>query len=67
MTPELISRIVEIHNKQRNQQALGKTPNYGPASRMGTLVWDDGLAKMAEYNARLCRYEHDSCHNTSKI
>ena len=45
---------------------MGKTPNYGPASRMGTLVWDDGLAEAAEYNARLCMYGHDACRNTGK-
>lgn len=67
ITPELKQRILDIQNKQRNQQAMGNTPNYGPASRMSTLVWDDGLALMAEYNARLCKYGHDPCRNTGKI
>lgn len=67
ITPEVQQKILDIHNKLRNQQAAGKTPNYGPASRMGTLVWDDGLAKMAEYNARLCKYGHDKCRNTGNI
>lgn len=67
ITPELQNRILEIQNKVRNQQAMGKTPNYGPAVRMSTLVWDDELAKMAEFNARLCKYGHDPCRNTGKI
>ena len=67
ITPELQQRILDIHNKLRNQQAAGETPNYGPGSRMGTLVWDDGLAEMAEYNARLCKYGHDKCRNTGNI
>lgn len=67
ITPELKNRLLEIHNKQRQQQAAGETPNYEPAARMGTLVWDEGLAEMAGYNVRLCKYDHDPCRNTGEI
>lgn len=30
--------IVDMHNKYRNQQANGDTPNYEPATRMATMV-----------------------------
>lgn len=63
-TLELQNIILKIHNRQRNQQALGKTPNYGPAARMGTLRYNKALAEMAGYNARLCIYAHDNCRNT---
>lgn len=53
-------------NKQRNQQALGQTPNYEPATRMATLRWDDELAMFAELRARTCHYAHDACINTGK-
>lgn len=38
MTPELKQKILDKHNLYRQQQASGNTPNYGPATRMATLV-----------------------------
>lgn len=38
MTAELQQLILDTHNKYRNQQANGQTPNYGPATRMATMV-----------------------------
>lgn len=29
-------------------------------------VWNDELAKLAEYNVLSCIFEHDECRNTSK-
>lgn len=37
--------ILYMHNVHRNTIALGKTPGYQPASRMGALQWDDGEIK----------------------
>lgn len=34
-----------MHNLHRNTIAMGKTPGYQPAARMGTLQWDDGRTK----------------------
>lgn len=35
---ELIDAVLDEHNKLRNQQALGQTPGFGPATRMATMV-----------------------------
>lgn len=61
------SKILDYHNKYRNQQALGQTPNYEPAVRMATMKWDSDLAKLAEMNVRTCMFGHDNCMNTGKI
>lgn len=37
--------ILYMHNLHRNTIAMGKTPGYQPAARMGTLQWDDGRTK----------------------
>lgn len=66
MTDEIIEKILENQNKRRNEQALGNTPNYEPAVRMATIVWDLELAKLAEMNVRSCVYGHDACINTGK-
>lgn len=51
----------------RNQQALGKTPNYEPAVRMATVTWDQNMADLASLNARACTFQHDKCRNTGTI
>lgn len=67
ITPEIAAAIVSVHNKWRNQQALGQTPNYEPAVRMATMTYDDELAELAELNVRKCEFEHDSCSNTGNL
>lgn len=67
LTPDLKNIIVELHNKYRNQQALGQTPNYEPAVRMATIKWDPELARLAEMNVRTCMFGHDNCMNTGKM
>lgn len=37
--------ILYMHNLHRNTIAMGKTPGYQPAARMGALQWDDGEQK----------------------
>lgn len=34
--------ILYMHNVHRNTIAMGKTPGFEPASRMGALQWDNG-------------------------
>lgn len=34
--------ILYMHNVHRNTIAMGKTPGFEPAARMGALQWDDG-------------------------
>lgn len=67
ITPKLQQIMVDEHNKYRNQQALGQTPNYQPATRMATMKWDPELAKLAAINVRQCEMKHDSCRNTGTI
>lgn len=38
MTSDMKAALLDMHNKFRNQQAMGQTPNYKPATRMATLV-----------------------------
>ncbi|XP_059222296.1 antigen 5 like allergen Cul n 1-like [Stomoxys calcitrans] len=55
--------IVSDFNAKRNFIAGGGNRNYRPACRMGTMLWDNELARLAEMNVRQCRMEHD-CHAT---
>lgn len=59
--------IVDVHNKMRNEIALGKIPNYSPAANMATMEWDDGLAAKAALNVHQCDMKHDDCGATGKI
>lgn len=38
MTDDIIEGLLDMHNKQRNSHANGKTPHYEPATRMATMV-----------------------------
>lgn len=59
--------MVRLHNVRRNNLALGKLPNYGPARRMATIRWSPELAKLAALNVLQCAMKHDACHNTNKF
>lgn len=67
ITPELQRQLLDVHNKYRNQQAMGQTAHYKPATRMATLTWDPELAKLAAINVKQCEMKHDICRNTGKI
>lgn len=67
MTEGIIQALIDHHNDRRNQQALGLTPNYEPATRMATMQWDPELAAFADLNVRSCIYGHDACMNTGKF
>lgn len=58
--------ILDVHNKMRNEIAMGKVPNYGPAANMATMQWDDGLAAKAALNVHQCEMKHDDCRATGK-
>lgn len=64
MSAAIKKEILEVHNKLRNDIALGKISNYSPASNMATMKWDQQLASFAELNVRNCKFEHDMCMNT---
>ena len=64
MTKEIKDLILEFHHQKRNEIALGNVPPYEAAKRMATMVWDDDLAKNAEFHARRCIYGNDECRTT---
>ncbi|XP_017051892.1 antigen 5 like allergen Cul n 1 [Drosophila ficusphila] len=62
-----INNVVKAHNLVRQKWANGSKSNLrGSACKMGTMVWDEELAKLAELNAKSCVMQHDKCHNTQK-
>uniref|UniRef100_A0A182TRV5 Venom allergen-1 n=1 Tax=Anopheles melas TaxID=34690 RepID=A0A182TRV5_9DIPT len=66
MKPEYRAQILEFHNRLRNNLACGYFHRYAEASSMEELHWDNKLARIAEYNARTCSFEHDECRNTRR-
>ncbi|XP_019893282.2 antigen 5 like allergen Cul n 1-like [Musca domestica] len=66
MGPALRRLIVVEHNTKRNFVATGRIAKFRPACRMATMRWDPELAKIASYNVRQCKMEHDKCRNTAK-
>ncbi|XP_052871867.1 antigen 5 like allergen Cul n 1-like [Anopheles cruzii] len=59
--------ILDEHNKNRSQLALGRVYRFKKAQKMPTLVWDKELATLADYNARSCDYGHDRCRSTQEF
>ncbi|KAI8120339.1 Venom allergen 3 [Lucilia cuprina] len=64
ITPALRNRIVNRHNTLRNKIAAG-FGKFPKAERMATMVWSNELAKLAEYNVKQCKMQHDQCRNTN--
>ncbi|XP_050094077.1 antigen 5 like allergen Cul n 1-like [Anopheles aquasalis] len=58
--------ILSVHNRLRNQLAIGNLAGFASAQRMPTLAWDETLAAQAGHNARSCNFAHDACRNTAK-
>ncbi|KAH8338857.1 hypothetical protein KR074_007639 [Drosophila pseudoananassae] len=58
---------VQAHNALRNKWASGQGKIQRRACKMGTMDWDQELARLAELNAKSCQLEHDSCHNTQEF
>ncbi|XP_073835066.1 antigen 5 like allergen Cul n 1-like [Musca autumnalis] len=66
MNATLRQVILNVHNNKRNYVAGGKVKKFKPACRMATMKWDAELAKIASYNVRQCKMNHDKCRNTAK-
>lgn len=58
--------LLDVHNRLRNDLALGKIEHYDPAANMATIQWDDGLAAKAALNVRQCELRSDGCRATGK-
>jgi Cysteine-rich secretory protein family len=73
MTQARIDTFLDIHNSLRSQVALGQLSGglngatFPPASRMSTLKWSEELSDLALMNAKQCKMQHDSCHNTAEF
>ncbi|XP_053672453.1 antigen 5 like allergen Cul n 1-like [Anopheles nili] len=59
--------ILDEHNLNRSNIALGRLRPYPSAAKMPTLTWDAELAELADANARSCVYGHDRCRATDKF
>lgn len=44
--------LLDVHNKYRNEIALGNIPNYNSADNMATMQWDNDLANLCSLNVR---------------
>lgn len=64
MNDDMKNALLNIHNKLRNQIAMGQIANYDQAANMHQLQWDDGLAATAALNVHQCQMEHDDCRGT---
>ena len=67
MTLELKGTIVNVHNIYRNKTAAGLSNLNREAAAMGTILWSDELASVAEFNTKQCEMKHDRCRNTDKF
>ncbi|XP_017043529.1 antigen 5 like allergen Cul n 1-like [Drosophila ficusphila] len=62
----LAEKIVKMHNERRFLLASGKDAALPRAARMVAMQWDEELAEVAAFNARMCQAKHDECRNTVK-
>jgi len=60
--------IVREHNKLRQKVASGREPPLPKAKKMPNLVWDEGLAIVAQRWTDTCSFEpHDDVRDTEKF
>lgn len=50
--------LVDLQNRFRSMVARGNAEGYPPAANMQKLVWDDGLAEVAQAHASQCLLKH---------
>ncbi|XP_075991354.1 venom allergen 5-like [Anticarsia gemmatalis] len=67
MTAWMRYQILLLHNRHRDNIAMGLDPGQPPASNMRKMYWDYELEKMAEVWARQCQKRHDECRNTIRF
>ncbi|XP_017133616.1 antigen 5 like allergen Cul n 1-like [Drosophila elegans] len=63
----LAETILKQHNERRYLLASGKDSSLPRAARMVAMQWDEDLAAVAGFNARMCQPKHDDCRNTIKF
>ncbi|KAJ2953991.1 hypothetical protein O0L34_g2204 [Tuta absoluta] len=67
MTEWMRYQMLLLHNRHRDNIALGLELGQPPAANMRKLYWDNELEHMAEVWARQCQKRHDECRNTIRF
>lgn len=67
ITPWMRYQILLLHNRHRDNIALGLEAAQPPATNMRKMYWDYELEQMAEIWARQCQKRHDECRNTIRF
>ncbi|CAF4745594.1 unnamed protein product [Pieris macdunnoughi] len=67
MTRWMRYQLLVLHNRQRDNIAMGLEPGQPSAANMRKMYWDYELEEMAELWARQCQKRHDECRNTIRF
>ncbi|KAG6452189.1 hypothetical protein O3G_MSEX007508 [Manduca sexta] len=67
MTTWMRYQILLLHNRHRDNIAMGLEAGQPPATNMRKMYWDYELEEMAEVWARQCQKRHDECRNTIRF
>lgn len=67
MTGWMRYQILLLHNRHRDNIALGLEPGQPSATNMRKMYWDYELERSAEVWARQCQKRHDECRNTIRF
>ncbi|CAH2985281.1 unnamed protein product [Chilo suppressalis] len=67
MTTWMRYQILLLHNRHRDNIAMGLEAGQPPAANMRKMYWDYELEEMAEVWARQCQKRHDECRNTIRF
>lgn len=67
MTTWMKYQILQLHNRHRDNIAMGLEAGQPPAANMRKMYWDYELEEMAEIWARQCQKRHDECRNTIRF
>lgn len=67
MTTWMRYQILLLHNRHRDNIAMGLEAGQPPATNMRKIYWDNELEEMAEVWARQCQKRHDECRNTIRF
>lgn len=67
MTTWMRYQILLLHNRHRDNIAMGLEAGQPSATNMRKMYWDYELEDMAEIWARQCQKRHDECRNTIRF
>ncbi|XP_059059807.1 venom allergen 3-like [Achroia grisella] len=67
MTTWMRYQMLLLHNRHRDNIAMGLEAGQPPATNMRKMYWDYELEEMAQVWARQCQKRHDECRNTIRF